>query len=385
MISRASRWWALSLAAVVAVGGAVGAAPPTPVDGAGGGGAAAEYAKKSDLGFQWSGDVSFRLESRLPRNAPVQNRFRARLRIGATGSFLGEQAFWGFRLATNTTNPVSRYLTLGGADANGGGANFGIDQAYLGFLPHRDLTVIVGKVPAPLGYWTSPAVFDSDVTAEGLTVRWDLHRGQAGDLVRNVSSTSGIYTVRDIPTKASDPYAFLTQFKGNLGPTTLGLGVYHVTGLNSLLNAATLATLSQWQTTISFPQDRMTILQFRAEYPFKVARLPVVAGGEFLWNVERRKHNIGYQLSLDFPKVGPGQLGLQYRESNQNSAVSPWVDSELGEGTGYRAGVQVSYSVPVSKHVTAGINYYRWDTFRPLTTGRGPTVNKLQLEVGASF
>lgn len=376
----------------------------TPVQAAGGGASADEYAKKSDLGFQWGGDVRTRLDY-LDSNSgavPDQVRLQTRLRIGAKGSFADNKAYWGLGLATNAGDPVSRDLILSGGDNNGLAGSVGLDKAYLGFKPHPKVSVTVGKAALP--FKGTEAILDEDLTPPGVAVSWDIFKGSDTDTVRNVNNKLAYYFVRDIVGATSDPYAVFDQlsfdvkkvelagslyFYGNLnggggGGAAAGVGAAAQQPLGLLGGPATQATAQL--VGGRFLDNEMAVLSGRARYPFSIKGFPIAVGGEIFANLSQTKQGFGWEAKIELPEVGKGSLYLLGRDVGQYSTYAGWADNELGMGTGYHAGLEIGYDYPLTRNVGLGLKYLRFDSFQPITLGAAiTTVNRLDVEVSAGF
>ncbi len=349
----------------------------TPVQAAGGGASADEYAKKSDLGFQWKGDARSRFDYLQYSNAVGRLRFRARLRVGANGTFGDKKAFWGFKLATNAGDPVSRNLTLGGGDANGVAASISLDQAYLGFIPHEKVKITVGKMGNP--YQTSEAIFDGDLTPPGVAVDWNVFKGEKGDTIKNVTNTLGWFAIRDVTAATDDPFAILEQIRGDVGPVQLAAELFYFGNLNSrpqpaapaaLLDAAAMGQAGNQLVARVFPSNEMAVLGGSIRYPFSIGTFPMAVRGEAFANLSETdtKQYLGWELKLEFPKLGSkGKGHLIGRDVAQFATFSPWADSDLGEGTGYHAGIEAEYVHKLTNNVELALSYFHYDTNRPFT------------------
>lgn len=382
-------------AALLLAGAGWAATGTTPVQAAGGGGSADEYAKKSDLGFQWGGDVRFRLDTRAPNHMVADPRFRVRLRIGATGEF-GDSAFWGFRLATGTGDPVSRNQTLAGGDANGG-SMIGIDSAYVGFRPVAPLAIMVGKMPSP--YWACQGLFDDDLTPEGATLSWKIHPGKKGDTVRDVNLMTGFYWLRESRAITFDPFAVLSQVRATFGPVQTGVGFYYYAGLNKLTAAGMPAwgnptNLGSQVIAGAYGQPRMFVVHGRAAGGFEVGSFPVNVSGDLYYNasttwIPNTAEKLGWEVQVNMPKAGKwngryANLMIRGAESGEWSTFSGWSDSDLGEMSGYRAGIHAKYTVPVAKNVDLGASYFHYDQRTPYTGGSMST-HRFMLDLMGKF
>ncbi len=378
----------------------------TPVQAAGGGASADEYAKKSDLGFQWGGDVRTRLDW-LDSNSgavPDQVRLQTRLRIGAKGSFADNKAYWGLGLATNAGDPVSRDLILSGGDNNGMAGSVGLDKAYLGFKPHANVSVTVGKAALP--FKGTEAILDEDLTPPGVAVSWDIFKGSDADTVRNVNNKLAYYFVRDIVGATSDPYAVFDQlsfdvkkvelagslyFYGNLnggggGGAAAGVGAAAQQGPGALGAPFFTQAAGQLLPNGRFIDNEMVVLAGRARYPFSIKGFPIAVGGDLFVNLSESKQCFGWEAKVELPDVGKGSLYLLGRDVGQYSTYAGWADNELGMGTGYHAGLEIGYDYPLTRNVGLGVKFLRFDTFQPVTLGAATTtINRLNVAVSAGF
>jgi putative porin len=137
--------------------------------------------------IQLFGDVRLRYESRaatstfaIPNtngaDAETLDRWRYAVRVGIRGDLV-EDWFYGLRLDTSP-NPRSPWLTFGNTNSNatGGVAPYGknginIGQVYLGWRATPWMTLQAGKMPNPV--YTTPMVWDPDISPEGLAERFN--------------------------------------------------------------------------------------------------------------------------------------------------------------------------------------------------------------------
>jgi hypothetical protein len=133
------------------------------------------------------GDLRLRYENRLahdPGDGHIElNRGRVSLRLGLRGEVL-DDFYFGLRLDTGS-NPRSSWISFGTSSSGNpyqgpfGKSNSGINvgQAYIGWRPESWVDVTVGKMPNPL--YTTPMVWDGDLTPEGLAERFKYAIGPA--------------------------------------------------------------------------------------------------------------------------------------------------------------------------------------------------------------
>ena len=164
------------------------------------------------------GDLRFRYEYRSAEGnfAPVPgvgtvpggkyydtaDRWRYALRLGVRGD-LADNFYYGLRLETSP-NPRSTWNTFGNSAAGttygpfskGNNYSLFVGLAYLGWRPTSWLDISVGRVPQPL--YTTPMVWDSDFTPEGVVEKVKFTRGPL-----DFFATLGQYIYQDV-TPGSD-------------------------------------------------------------------------------------------------------------------------------------------------------------------------------------
>jgi hypothetical protein len=124
------------------------------------------------------GDLRLRYEDRIATSPSDVNydrqRWRYAFRLGVRGD-VGSDFFYGLRLDTGTYGR-SAWVTFADDNANQGGKSaqanktsdaVAVGLAYLGWKPTDWLQVIGGRQPNPL--YTTPMVWDPDITPEGLS------------------------------------------------------------------------------------------------------------------------------------------------------------------------------------------------------------------------
>ena len=137
--------------------------------------------------IQLFGDLRLRYEYRGVDNVPgatpstyYRERFRYALRIGLRGDLLDDFNY-GVRVETSN-NSRSPWDTFGNnttsgsvtpSDKNSSGLYLG--QAYLGWRPASWYEMTVGRMPMPL--YTTPMVWDSDISPEGAFEKFKLSWG----------------------------------------------------------------------------------------------------------------------------------------------------------------------------------------------------------------
>lgn len=164
------------------------------------------------------GDIRFRFEdreARTPSYGKVDlDRYRYALRLGLRGDLV-DNFYYGVRLETSS-NPRSPWVTFGtstsGTPYQGpfGKSTAGINlgQIYLGWRPNENVDVTIGKMPMPL--YTTPMVWDSDISPEGAAEHFKYDIGNANFFA---NFTQFIY--QDVNPASSTPFLFSTTDPGH--------------------------------------------------------------------------------------------------------------------------------------------------------------------------
>lgn len=324
------------------------------------------------------GDLRMRYEHRSARLGPeagsvydTANRWRYSLRLGLRGD-LADDFYYGLRFETSP-NPRSPWNTFGGS--SGGQApyqgpfskanNFSlfVGQAYLGWKPFSWLDVALGKVPQPL--YTTPMVWDSDFSPEGLVEKVHFSRGpfdyfaNFGQYIYQDSTPANSATVQGGQNAGfvgnfSDQNAYMLAWQlgatyhvdtnlsakvapvfynyigrgngsaGFAGPF-VGQGLNGYTyNTNSTTGAGTLpggsgSTTYPFATTTSYNQtgiNNLAIVEFPMELNFKIMRLDAKAFGDISINLDgnaraRAAYNAGKSIAALGGNPNPFPGGVQ--------------------------------------------------------------------------
>jgi len=133
------------------------------------------------------GDVRMRYEDRTVTD-PADNRIglermRYALRFGLRGDMF-DNFYYGFRVETSS-NPRSPWVTMGQSSSSSpyqgpfgkSSATLGVGQLYLGWRYGDWVDVTLGQMPMPL--YTTPMVWDSDISPMGAAERFKYNVGPA--------------------------------------------------------------------------------------------------------------------------------------------------------------------------------------------------------------
>jgi len=163
------------------------------------------------------GDVRMRFENRQAR-VPDQgglylDRYRYALRLGLRGEVKGN-FYYGLRLETGS-NPRSPWVTFGSSSSGTpyqgpfgkSSASINLGQAYLGWHPNSNINLTVGQMPMPL--YTTPMVWDSDISPQGAAERFNYDIGPA-----NFFATFTQFLYEDANPTTASPFLLSTTDTG---------------------------------------------------------------------------------------------------------------------------------------------------------------------------
>lgn len=363
----------------------------------------------SDKGAKFGGDFRLRMEnfkfydkndeagSTGTANDRERNRYRIRLRWGFEKDY-GDDWKVGFRLATgNTTDQTSTNQTLG----NAGYFNFktiNVDKAYAQYSPNglkdhgliKGVTVGGGKFENPFFRYSTPIVWDADVTPEGLYEKAVFELAGTGNNKLRVYGTLGQFIVNENAGEATD--AELYGYQGALNwstrsfnteePVDVTLALSYYDYVNYFRTVANNTASTSYLRTNSTALDDPRILDFYPEVVFYVNRRPLT-----LW--VDRVDNVGSidQTRIDLDSVH-GQdtawgLGFKYGKAKKkgdlewfygyyeigaNAVVAAFSDSDFGGPgqTGFtnRKGHKFGFAYQLTDNVMVNWTGY---VVRPLT------------------
>ena len=339
------------------------------------------------------GDVRVRYEDRYvedPAGGDIRlQRERYSLRLGLRGD-LYDDYYFGLRLETSP-NGRSPWVTMGTATSTTSGyqgpfgkstAGINLGQAYLGGRFGDWLEVTAGKMPNP--FYTTPMVWDGDLSPEGLVERFKYKVGEAsffatfGQFVyedTNPTHTSGgyfgasnLYPSQDggsstpaflLAWQLGVDYRFTTNLSAKIAPVLYN---YAGQGANTTVNGNSVApgfnnvfvgqgatngvnntTAAGWsgypvgnnngfnanQTGI----NDLLVLEIPWEFNFKLAKLNARVFGDFAYNLDgSQRANAAYAVANN-PVYATSAGGVRPISSPQTHDVHAYqVGFALGNG-----------------------------------------------------
>jgi hypothetical protein len=321
-----------------------------------------------------------------------RNRFRIRLRWGVEKK-LSDEFLVGFRLATSDapsgstllSDPTSTNVTMGNFFAY---KPIFVDQAYVIYTPNffkdwgpvEKVEIGAGKWKNPFEKYSTPLIWDRDVTPEGIyeqatlglwktertTVRWDITGGQmvlTEGMAKNTDSE--LYAVQtgfDMATYA---------FGDNPVEMRTGFSFYGFTGypVNAPVYGMTRGNTEHPGMTPS-QTEKMNIFDLYQEFKIYPFNLPSTFWGNYFVNASPShfpvgidsKDSNGYGLGLilgEAKKPGGWEFALNYRYVGANATAGVFGDSDFGAyGGTNNKGWTIGVSYGLTKYLTLTWNNY---------------------------
>ena len=231
----------------------------------------------------------------------TRNRFRMRLRWGFEKDY-GDDWKVSFRIATSgnaNTDPNSTNVTLG----NPGYFVYKpvwVDRAYANYSPNglkdygpiKGVTIGAGKFDNPFLRYSTPIVWDADVTPEGAYEKVNLQLVSTEDTKVNVYETAGQFIVTENAGVDTDMEMYGYQTAVNL--STYGFGTdmpvdltgaisyYEYTNWSETVNNNGIASFLR---TNSIVADNFRVMDIYPEAVFYVNRNPITLWYDYAKNI----------------------------------------------------------------------------------------------------
>jgi len=315
---------------------------------------------------EFFGDLRMRYEYRSAHLDPssgatydTANRWRYALRLGVRGDLV-DDFYYGLRLETsqNERSTWNTFGSVGTSPYNGpyskSSYSLYIGQVYLGWRPTSWLDISMGRVPQPL--YTTPMVWDSDYTPEGLVEKIKFTSGPVdyfatlGQYIYQDATPSSDYQIQGGSAAGnflgdwSDHDAFLmawqlgltyhlnTNFSAKVAPVfynyvghgNASAGFYGpfvgqgIGGFTFYPGSSTSGVPGAFGTVTSYNQtgiNDLTIIELPIEVNFKVGSLHAKAFGDFSVNLDG--NNRARSAYYAAPSAFPGGVQLNQDQAMQ--------------------------------------------------------------------
>ncbi len=292
----------------------------------------------------------------------TRNRFRIRLRWGFEKDYSDDWKL-GFRLATgSTTDPNSTNQTLG----NSGYFNFktfNVDRAYASYEPNglkdygllKGFKMSGGKFDNPFLKYSTPIVWDGDVTPEGIYEQANLSLMSTEDATLNLQVTTGQFIVNENAAVESD--AAIYAYGGQAIYSTYGFGTerpvefstattyYDYTNWFQTVKSNTAAT--SYLRTNSIVADDFRVLDIVPQIKFDVNKTPVTLWYDYATNLANvgtgdtaqsggnnihdsdEAWGVGFKIG-NVKNKGSWEFAYGYYQIGANAVVAAFNDSDFG-------------------------------------------------------
>ena len=372
--------------------------------------------------FKLNGDFRGRYDGSFISNPAGfdRNRFRYRLRVGATAVLLDDFEI-GLRLSSADAsgtfggNPISANTTF---QDNGAKKGVYLDLAYARWSPlhTEDLSgsVTFGKMLSPFTY--SEMVFDNDYTPEGIAAQFAYKLNPDHTL----KFTAGAFVLDELSLSSADPYFAAVQMRFDSDwtkklQTSIGAGVLGVSNADQLLNGS-IPNVNRGNTrnaagapAASFNPvvvDASVVYKF-PHIPGYAGEFPLKVGGDYMNNLAASKKSQGVSGIVTFGKAGKKglwEITYNYRRWSADMWFEELVDddfggfyqstaglnsgtanaSEYGGGTNIRGHVvRASYS-PFNS-LTLTISWYQTELIDKYPSGSDSDASRFQMDMVWKF
>ncbi len=334
----------------------------------------------------------------------TRNRFRFRLKWGLEKDY-GDDWKLGFRISTgNLTDQTSALQTMG----NPGYFTFKdlvIDRAYalytpaalanVGFL--KGVKIGAGKFENPFLRYSSPIVWDADVTPEGLYEQANLELVSTEDTKVNFQGTAGQFIVNEGTAVESD-----AQVYGYQGALTLSTKSFGTEKPIDFTVAGAFYDYTNWFQTvtansngISFLRtntliaDNFRVLDIYPEIAFHLGSVPATLWYDYATNLANvgtenlagsggndihdadEAWGVGFKIGKP-KKKGEWELFYGYYEIGANAVVAAFNDSDFGGpgqvGATNRQGHKVGFGYQLTNSVSVNWTGYIVQPLNPSTS-----------------
>ena len=358
-----------------------------------------------------------------------RNRFRVRLRWGMEKDFMDDWKV-GFRLATGTvTEPTSTNQTLG----NSGYFNtkaFNLERAYAVYEPNglkdygaiKGVKVGAGKFENPFVRYSTPMVWDTDVTPEGIYEQVNVSVISTEENKLNLQGTLGQFIVNENTGSETDAGIYGYQGAVNFStynfkteqPVDINIATSYYDYTNWFQTVTSNSAATSYLRTNSIVADDFRVLDLYPEVTFYVNKQPLMLWYDYATNLanvgtedivqssENDIHDtdeawgVGFKLGK-IKKKGSWELFYGYYEIGANAVVAAFNDADFGgpDGNGFtnRQGHKFSLGYQLTENMALNWTGYYVQPLNPtvssttlgLASSRVEDVFRSQLDVVYKF
>jgi hypothetical protein len=323
-----------------------------------------------------SGDLRYRHETRIEEGKEDRYLQRIRARLGFRANPT-EQIEIRVGFATvEDGNPVSANITL---SEGGSKKSFALDYAYFNYSISDQLQLMGGKLRNP---WYraggQPIIFDSDLTPEGLALRYDMD---------NIFINIVNFQSEEVKASDLDPQMIGGQIGVNLDNLVIGLGYQ-----DYLDTQGSVPFYDGKNRRASIDADGGYLYDYNiGEAFFQYTnddlldeRLRVF--GLMTQNFEAEEGANGFTLGLQYGNAsGPGtwRVGYAYSDLERNTVLSLYTDSDIGGGGTGKKGHAIDFIYVLNSGLRYQLTYF--DNQILNSSDEYISYNRLHLDAQFSF
>jgi hypothetical protein len=306
---------------------------------------------------QISGDLRYRHQSINEENTPERTRQCIRARVGADAK-VNESINFIFRLATcsSSGDPTTTNQTLGEGFSH---KPIWLDLAYFEARPEpiKGLSLYGGKMKNPFfAPGESELIWDSDVTPEGLAVKYS----QSFGLLEPSVIAAGFW----ITERSADPDSYLPAGQASLNlKLTNNMNLRFGVGYFDYQRAKGYPTFFDPEN--SFGNTASTVgtekyyandfdeLETFAEFGFKVGAIPVSIFTDYVNNCGADRDNTGYLAGFAIGKTKEPcdwAVRFNYRRMEKDAVIGVFTDSDCWGGGTNGKGAKVCLDFMIAKN-----------------------------------
>jgi len=328
-------------------------------------------------------------------NAQGRDRHRIRARVGLKAEINDEWAF-DFRVATGSgDDATSTNQTL---DDGFKSDEIWVDRAYLTYTPAsmEGWTFLGGKMANPfMTVGGNQLIWDGDLTPEGIAFSYD---GKLNDKTGLFAIGGGLWA-----TESSTADISLWGIQGGLkhafdnGDKLTWGGSYYkygnIKGKSFFYKNSSDSSVKSFGNTdgggSTFAYD-YELAELFGEYGTKLGDTPLSVYGDYVVNTASNvKEDTGWLVGTKLGKVkapGSWDVGYEYRDSEADSVVGAFTDSDFIDGGANGSGHKFSFNYGLAKNTKAGVTYILSD--RDASGGdtkEDDAYHRLQLDLVVKF
>ena len=356
----------------------------------------------NDQGASWArgiklkGDLRYRHEYLDREGANQRNRQRIRVRLGVDAK-VNDTVSAGLQLATGADDPRGSNQTLGDGAPNVR-REFRLDQAYLTWQPAAltGTSVILGKMAQPYFRPGTSMMYDSDVSPEGVALRW------TGSSF--FANAWGFWLEENAA--AADSSAMGLQAGGRfplgtVSTLTAAAAYWKYNHVEHFVPAPIFGNNANGNTTAGATATNnlrlasgFSIWQLGLQFDTKLGSLPLMVFADWLRNDDALRNTIlgekldtAWSVGMMLGKASAPrswELGVMYQDNDKDSQFAQFIDSDFGDGSTDAKGLVFRAGYAVAKNWTLNATYFDNTLRKDVNSAASPELDYQRLQVDLS-